>query len=85
MSGPLDLTAVIPAHNEGPNLLLLLPQLQSVLDRLGVRSEILVVVRDEDDETREAADGRATVLRQSDPATAGRCGPGSSTRKGRTS
>ncbi len=71
MSGPLDLTAVIPAHNEGPNLRLLLPQLQSVLDRLAVRSEILVVVREEDAETREAADGRATVLCQSQPGYGG--------------
>lgn len=71
MSGPLDLTAVIPAHNEGPNLRLLLPQLQSVLDSLGVRNEILVVVREEDAETRKAADGRATVLCQSQPGYGG--------------
>jgi dolichol-phosphate mannosyltransferase len=69
--GPLDLTAVIPAHNEGPNLRLLLPQLQSVLDGLGVRSEILVVVREEDQETREASAGRATVVRQSAPGYGG--------------
>jgi len=71
VSEPLDLTAVIPAHNEGPNLRLLLPQLQSVLGGLGARSEILVVVREEDEETRQAAEGRATVVRQSAPGYGG--------------
>ena len=68
---PVDLTAVIPAHNEAPNLRLLLPQLRSILEGLGVRSEILVVVRDEDAETLDAAGGLATVLRQSEPGYGG--------------
>jgi dolichol-phosphate mannosyltransferase len=68
----LDLTAVIPAHDEGPNLRLLLPQLRSILDGLGIRSEVLVVVRDDDPETREAtADGLATVLHQDQPGYGG--------------
>jgi dolichol-phosphate mannosyltransferase len=51
-----DLSVVIPAHHEGKNLAVLLPRLRAILDGLGVRAEILVVVRAEDPETRRAAD-----------------------------
>jgi dolichol-phosphate mannosyltransferase len=69
---PLDLTVVVPAHNEGPNLRELLPPLRALLDGLGVRSEILVVVRQEDDATREAvASGPGRVLRQDEPGYGG--------------
>jgi dolichol-phosphate mannosyltransferase len=84
VSEPLDLTAVIPAHNEGPNLRVLLPQLLSILEGLGIRSEILVVVRDEDPETGEAASGGfATVLRQEAPGYGGALRTGFARARGR--
>jgi dolichol-phosphate mannosyltransferase len=67
-----DLSVIIPAHNEGPNLRELLPPLRGLLDALGIRSEIFVVVRSEDDETREAVGGGpGSVLRQADPGYGG--------------
>ena len=72
MSSLPDLSVVIPAHNEAPNLRVLLPQLRSILGGLGIQSEVLVVVRDDDPETREAAgDGLATVTRQTEPGYGG--------------
>ena len=72
VSSPLDLSVVIPAHNEAPNLRVLLPQLRSILDDLGIGSEILIVVRDVDPETQDAAGGGlAAVLRQSEPGYGG--------------
>jgi len=57
----LDLSIVIPAKNEGPNLDLLLPQLKSALGDLGIRWEILVVDAASDDGTPDivASMGRA--------------------------
>jgi len=67
-----DLSIVIPALNEGPNLELLLPQLKSVLDRIGIRWEILIVTRDHDFATREAGEcGGARVLNQQEPGYGG--------------
>lgn len=68
--GP-ELSVVIPAHNEGPNLRVLLPQLRSILDEIGVPSQIVIVVREEDDETRQAATGVAQVVRQESPGYGG--------------
>jgi dolichol-phosphate mannosyltransferase len=50
-----DLSVVIPAHNEGPNLALLLPAIRGVLDPLRIRYELIVVCRKVDDATAEAA------------------------------
>jgi dolichol-phosphate mannosyltransferase len=50
-----DLSIVIPAHNEGPNLAVLLPALHEVLDPAGIRYEIIVVCRKIDPATAEAA------------------------------
>jgi dolichol-phosphate mannosyltransferase len=55
MSASVDLTVVIPALNEGPNLALLLPELRQVLDGLGVRDEILIVTQGADDITSDVA------------------------------
>jgi dolichol-phosphate mannosyltransferase len=52
-SSMLDLTVVIPALHEGPNLALLLPELKAVLDGLGIRYEILIVTREADAQTLE--------------------------------
>ena len=84
MSASLDLSVIIPAHNEGPNLRVLLPQLRTILDGLGVRSEVLVVVRDVDEETLEAAsDGLGTVVRQREPGYGGALRTGFSRAAGR--
>ena len=71
MSTRPQLSVVIPAHDEGPNLRVLLPQLREILDALGASSEILVVVRDEDPDTLDAARGLATVERQRHPGYGG--------------
>lgn len=72
MAASPDLSVIIPAHNEGPNLRELLPPLRSLLDGLGVASEIFVVVRDVDDETRGAvAGGPGSILRQVEPGYGG--------------
>ncbi len=72
MPSPPQLSVVIPAHDEAPNLRVLLPQLRSILDGLGVGSEVLVVVREDDPETRAACGGGlATVLCQSAPGYGG--------------
>jgi dolichol-phosphate mannosyltransferase len=79
-----DLSVVIPAHNEAPNLRVLLPQLRSILDGLGIRSEMLVVVRDDDPETHEAAGGGlATITRQREPGYGGALRTGLARAQGR--
>jgi dolichol-phosphate mannosyltransferase len=61
----LDLSVIVPAHNEAPNLRLLLPQLRTILDELGIVTEVMVVVREEDALTREAVgEGLATIVCQ---------------------
>jgi dolichol-phosphate mannosyltransferase len=79
-----DLSVVIPAHDEGPNLRVLLPRLRTVLDGLGIRSQVQVVVRDEDRETREAvSEGLATLTRQREPGYGGALRTGVSMAEGR--
>jgi glycosyltransferase involved in cell wall biosynthesis len=61
----LDLSIAIPALNEGPNLALLLPDLQEVLGSLNLGYEILVVTRQADEQTVRAAEGAgARVIEQ---------------------
>ncbi len=63
----LDLSVVIPALDEGPNLQGLLPQLRRVLDGLGLRYEILLVTRGTDPATSDAANANgARVIQQRD-------------------
>ena len=58
----LDLSVVIPALNEGPNLALLLPEIRSVLAALNIGWEILIVTRNPDQQTREAADAAGALV-----------------------
>ena len=51
----LDLSILIPADDDGRDLAVALPQLISVLDRLGVTREILVLAHAADNLTRESA------------------------------
>jgi glycosyltransferase involved in cell wall biosynthesis len=61
----VDLTIVIPAADEGPNLTVLMPQIRAVVDDLRVDYEILVVLPTRDTDFA-ATDGgpRVRVLRQ---------------------
>jgi dolichol-phosphate mannosyltransferase len=77
MRDELDLSVVIPALNEGPNLAILLPQLAGILDSLGISHETIVVTTARDDDTRKAAvNAGAIVIEQRAP------GYGSATREG---
>ena len=68
----LDLSVIIPAADEGPNLAILLPWLTEILGALGIASELLVVVRDEDGATKAAASQNGvTLLRQREPGYGG--------------
>jgi glycosyltransferase involved in cell wall biosynthesis len=67
MSDEIDLSVVIPALHEGPNVSLLVPSLREVLEELGIRYEILVVVEAADPETAGAAtQAGASVVVQRD-------------------
>lgn len=62
----MDLSILIPALNEGDNLKLLLPELRTTLEKLGVALEILVVDGGSTDDTRATSEsGGARFLRQS--------------------
>jgi SAM-dependent methyltransferase len=72
MSDSIDLSVIIPALQEGPNLALLLPLLRQVLDGLGIRYEILVITREPDRQTREVTTQfGAIVLEQTAPGYGG--------------
>jgi glycosyltransferase involved in cell wall biosynthesis len=55
MPNIIGISVIIPAHNEGRNLALLLPELKGVLDELGTAFEILIVCRTVDPETAQVA------------------------------
>ena len=68
----LDLSVLIPALNEGPNLATLLPQVNGILRRLGVRFETLVLTRNADPATLDAARQHgARVVEQTQPGYGG--------------
>jgi len=73
----MDLSVVLPAKDEGPNLGVLLPALRRATDALGLRTEILVVTAGTDSICESAArQSGAQVLQQSTPGYGGalRCG-----------
>jgi dolichol-phosphate mannosyltransferase len=51
----VDLSVIIPALKEGPNLAILLPQLQEIVGSFGIDYEVLVITHEADLQTREAA------------------------------
>ncbi len=63
---PPDLSVVIPAWDERENLEVMLPGLQSVLKRIAVHAEILVIDGGSKDGTREAAErlGARVILQR---------------------
>lgn len=67
-----EVSVIIPAINEGPNLELLLPQLKEVLSEITNTWEIFIVTREADDHTtRAAAASGAVVLTQIEPGYGG--------------
>lgn len=52
-----DLSVILPALHEGPNLAVLLPWLYRVLDELQVSYEVIVITHDSDRTTIDAASG----------------------------
>jgi dolichol-phosphate mannosyltransferase len=67
MKNAIDLSVIIPAHNEGENLISLLPNLRATLDKLGIAYEILVVCRVVDPLTARAAQASgARTLQQTE-------------------
>ncbi len=66
MTTNLDLSVIIPALNEGPNLALLLPKLREVLDDLSILYEILIVTQGVDQQTSELATqfGDVQIIKQ---------------------
>jgi SAM-dependent methyltransferase len=84
VSARLDLSVIVPAHDEGPNLQLLLPQLRTILDGLGIETEVLVVVREADAGTRLAVgSGLGTIVQQLEPGYGGALRTGFSRARGR--
>ena len=60
-----DLSVLIPALHEGPNLAILLPWLNRILDELQVSHEVIVITKEDDSQTISAAAiGGAEVLTQ---------------------
>ena len=60
-----QVTVLIPALNEGPNLAVLLPRLARTLDELQLAYDVIVITKEGDTETIEAASaGGAKVLLQ---------------------
>ncbi len=55
MRSKTDISVLIPALNEGPNLAILLPWLTRILDELDLSYEVIVVTNDSDHGTIEAA------------------------------
>src|SRR3954454_302404 len=67
MNNSMDLSVIIPAHNEGENLLSLLPNIRAILDKLGISYEVLVVCRAVDALTARAAEASgARTLEQTE-------------------
>ncbi len=84
LSDNLDLSVIIPALDEGPNLAVLLPQLLDVLDDLEIRHEILVITQQADSQTIEAtAQTGARVVEQCEPGYGGALLAGFATARGR--
>ena len=80
----LDLSVILPAHNEGRNLQVLLPQLRSVLQKLGIETEVLVVVRGLDTQTQASVQGGlAAIIEQREPGYGGALRAGFSRARGR--
>src|SRR4029453_11385764 len=73
----MDLSVVIPAKGEGPNLGALLPALRKAIDALGLQAEIFVITPGDDPLGESVArDAGVRVLQQATPGYGGalRCG-----------
>jgi dolichol-phosphate mannosyltransferase len=59
---PVELSVFIPALNEGPNLTILLPQLNTILEELKIGYEVIVITKERDEDTVIAADASGALL-----------------------
>ena len=72
MPHPVDLSVIVPAWREGPNLAALLPEIRQVLDSLAICHETIVVARQPDDQTQEAVvQSGGKLVEQSSPGYGG--------------
>jgi glycosyltransferase involved in cell wall biosynthesis len=72
MACTADLSVIIPALREGPNLAMLLPLLRRTLDGLGIRYQILIITREPDQQTQETATQfGADLVEQTSPGYGG--------------
>jgi dolichol-phosphate mannosyltransferase len=72
LAAGVDVSVLIPALDEGKNLAILLPQLKAILNRLQLRYEILLLTRNADDATCDAARHHgASVVEQAEPGYGG--------------
>ncbi len=84
MTNQLDLSVIIPALHEAPNLAILLPNLRDLLDDLQLEYEILIITRQADQETLEvAATNSAQVIEQQERGYGGALLAGFATGRGR--
>jgi dolichol-phosphate mannosyltransferase len=71
-SGPIDLSVIIPALDEGDNLAVILPQLRRTIGALGIAAEVLIVTLQSDPRTDQAAAASgASVILQREPGYGG--------------
>jgi hypothetical protein len=72
MDPSVELSVILPAHEECRNLAVLLPRLRQVLAEIGVGAEILLVVHVRDEETlRAVGTSAAQVVEQLPPGYGG--------------
>ena len=64
LSPLLDLSIIIPAHNESPNLAVVLPALHQTLENLKIQYEILIITSQTDNQTPAVADAFGAVVKE---------------------
>jgi dolichol-phosphate mannosyltransferase len=52
----IDVTVIVPALNERENIIIAIPQIRKIVEKLGITAEILIVDGNSSDGTREAAE-----------------------------
>jgi GT2 family glycosyltransferase len=66
----IDVTVIVPALNERENIIIAIPQIRKIVEKLGITAEILIVDGNSSDGTREAAEALgARVVVQKERST----------------